>query len=50
MSRAGPKNTAVDPACARAFLALELEAGALDDVFVAVLELPALEPGSSPAA
>jgi HD-GYP domain-containing protein (c-di-GMP phosphodiesterase class II) len=47
---AADAGTQFDPACVRAFLALELEAGALDEVLIPVLELPALEPGSSLAA
>jgi HD domain len=47
---AGDAGTQFDPHCVRAFLALDLSAGAMDDVLVPILDVPALESSSSLAA
>jgi putative nucleotidyltransferase with HDIG domain len=47
---AADAGTHFDPACVRAFLALELDSGALDDALVPLLDLPAAEPAASLAA
>jgi HD-GYP domain-containing protein (c-di-GMP phosphodiesterase class II) len=42
--------TQFDPECVAAFVALELDLDAVDDVLVPILELPAVAPGSDRSA